>query len=101
MESVRRRSVPFAAPVAAGLALGSLLAFAAFAQDGKAPKDPKKPKDGKEAKPGPDGKDGKGDAAKQDEKPDYELADDVKKLPAKDLRALGNAKQRYFLIGPH
>jgi predicted esterase len=77
------------------LAVLLAVAFAvAFAQDGKTPKDPKKPKDGKDAKPGPDGK---SDAAK----PDYELADDVKKLPAKDLRALGNEQQRYFLIGPH
>jgi predicted esterase len=85
MESMRRRSVLFAALAAAGLALG------AFAQDGKKPKDPKDGKKPQDEKP----------AAKPDEKPDYELADDVKKLPAKDLRALGNAKQRYFLIGPH
>lgn len=31
---------------------------------------------------------------------DYTVADDVKDVPAKELRALGNEKQRYFLIGP-
>lgn len=69
-----------------------VLAAAAFAQDGKNAKDPKDPKKPKNAKP---------DDAKPAEKLDYELSDDVKKLPAKDLRALGNEQQRYFLIGPH
>src|SRR5262245_25532433 len=31
---------------------------------------------------------------------DYTISDDVKEVPAKELRALGNEKQRYFLIGP-
>jgi predicted esterase len=31
---------------------------------------------------------------------DDTVADDVKDVPAKELRALGNEKQRYFLIGP-
>lgn len=31
---------------------------------------------------------------------DYTVADDVKDVPAKELHALGNERQRYFLIGP-
>lgn len=38
--------------------------------------------------------------APQKQTSDYTVADDVKDVPAKELHALGNEKQRYFLIGP-
>jgi len=63
MERCQRRSDRLAAFVAAGLALGSVLAFGAFAQDGKKPKDPKEGKKPQDEKP----------AGKAEEKPDYEL----------------------------
>ena len=44
--------------------------------------------------------DAKAQSGQKDEDEPLEIADDVQDVPARDLRALGDEKKRYFLIGP-